>query len=67
MAGSVATLAVLWIFLQTLGFIGNSHSVGVYKLPKTFQNDLPVYSSEFSLFSFILCFRIYFTMADVVL
>ncbi|XP_051159599.1 peroxidase-like isoform X2 [Leptopilina boulardi] len=45
MAGSVATLAVLWIFLQTLGFIGNSHSVGVYKLPKTFQNDLPVYSN----------------------
>lgn len=45
MAGSVATLAVIWISLQTFGFIGNSHSVGIYKLPNTFQNDLHVYSN----------------------
>lgn len=45
MAGSVATLAVLWISLQTLGFIGNGDSIGVYKLANSFQNDFPATSN----------------------
>ncbi|XP_015434443.1 PREDICTED: peroxidase-like [Dufourea novaeangliae] len=44
MAGSVATLAVLWISLQTMGFLGNSHSIGAYKLPLSLQNYLASYT-----------------------
>ncbi|KAL6437081.1 hypothetical protein ACFW04_004997 [Cataglyphis niger] len=40
MAGSVATLAILWVSLQTLGFLGHSHSIGTYKLPESLQNYL---------------------------
>lgn len=44
MAGSVATLMVLWISLQTMGFLGNSHSIGAYKLPMSLQNYLASYT-----------------------
>ncbi|XP_076644739.1 peroxidase isoform X2 [Halictus rubicundus] len=44
MAGSVATLTVLWISLQTIGFLGNSHSIGAYKLPVSLQNYLASYT-----------------------
>lgn len=40
MAGSVATLAILWVSLQTLGFLGHSHSIGTYKVPESLQNYL---------------------------
>ncbi|XP_076162998.1 salivary peroxidase/catechol oxidase isoform X2 [Ptiloglossa arizonensis] len=48
MAGSVATLAILWISLQTMGFLGNSHSIGVYKLPVSLQNYLASYTGILS-------------------
>ncbi|XP_076681835.1 peroxidase isoform X2 [Andrena cerasifolii] len=48
MAGSVASLAILWIFLQTMGFLGNSHSIGAYKLPVTLQNYLASYTGILS-------------------
>lgn len=44
MAGSVATLAVLWISLQTMGFLGHSHSIGAYKLPISVQRYLTTYT-----------------------
>ncbi|XP_053983298.1 peroxidase-like isoform X3 [Hylaeus volcanicus] len=44
MAGSVATLAVLWISLQTMGFLGNSHTIVAYKLPVSLQNYLASYT-----------------------
>ncbi|XP_043257427.1 peroxidase-like isoform X1 [Colletes gigas] len=44
MAGSVVTLAVLWVSLQTMGFLGNSHSIGAYKLPVSLQNYLVSYA-----------------------
>ncbi|XP_012141528.2 salivary peroxidase/catechol oxidase isoform X2 [Megachile rotundata] len=44
MAGSVATLAILWVSLQTMGFLGNSHSIGAYKLPMSLQNYLASYT-----------------------
>lgn len=46
MAGSVATLTVLWISLQTIGFLGNSHSIGAYKLPMSLQNYLASYTGK---------------------
>ncbi|XP_031834130.1 salivary peroxidase/catechol oxidase isoform X3 [Nomia melanderi] len=48
MAGSVATLTILWISLQTMGFLGNSHSIGAYKLPMTLQNYLASYTGILS-------------------
>ncbi|XP_076294511.1 peroxidase isoform X2 [Lasioglossum baleicum] len=48
MAGSVATLTVLWISLQTMGFLGNSHSIGAYKLPMSLQNYLASYTGILS-------------------
>ncbi|CAK9811196.1 Pxd [Anthophora plagiata] len=48
MAGSVATLAILWISLQTMGFLGNSHSIGAYKLPASLQDYLASYSGILS-------------------
>ncbi|XP_017883255.1 peroxidase-like isoform X2 [Ceratina calcarata] len=44
MAGSVATLAILWVSLQAMGFLGNSHSIGAYKLPMSLQNYLASYT-----------------------
>ncbi|KMQ90863.1 peroxidase-like isoform x5 protein [Lasius niger] len=44
MAGSVATLAILWVSLQTMGFLGHSHSIGTYKLPESLQNYLASYT-----------------------
>ena len=38
MAGSVATLAVLWVFLQTMGFFGPQGSIGARELPFTLNN-----------------------------
>nr|XP_033333242.1 peroxidase-like isoform X3 [Megalopta genalis] len=48
MAGSVATLTILWISLQTMGFLGNSHSIGAYKLPASLQNYLASYTGILS-------------------
>ncbi|CAL7938603.1 unnamed protein product [Xylocopa violacea] len=48
MAGSVATLAILWVSLQTMGFLGNSHSIGAYKLPMSLQNYLASYTGILS-------------------
>ncbi|XP_017790614.1 PREDICTED: peroxidase-like isoform X1 [Habropoda laboriosa] len=48
MAGSVATLAILWVSLQTMGFLGSSHSIGAYKLPATLQNYLASYTGVLS-------------------
>ncbi|XP_076230763.1 peroxidase isoform X2 [Calliopsis andreniformis] len=48
MAGSVATIAILWVSLQTMGFLGNSHSIGAYKLPVTLQNYLTSYTGILS-------------------
>lgn len=48
MAGSVATLTVLWISLQTMGLLGNSHSIGAYKLPMSLQNYLASYTGILS-------------------
>ncbi|KAF3430719.1 hypothetical protein E2986_12643 [Frieseomelitta varia] len=44
MAGSVATLAILWVSLQTMGFLGTSHTIGAYKLPMSLQNYLASYT-----------------------
>lgn len=44
MAGSVATLAILWVSLQTMGLLGQSHTIGAYKLPVTLQNFLASYT-----------------------
>ncbi|XP_070162452.1 salivary peroxidase/catechol oxidase isoform X1 [Polyergus mexicanus] len=44
MAGSVAILAILWVSLQTLGFLGHSHSIGTYKVPESLQNYLTIES-----------------------
>ncbi|XP_071554291.1 salivary peroxidase/catechol oxidase isoform X4 [Temnothorax nylanderi] len=44
MAGSVATLAILWISLQTMGLLGHSHSIGTYRLPDSLQNYLASYT-----------------------
>lgn len=44
MAGSVATLAVLWVSLQTMGLLGRSHSMDAYKLPVSLQNYLASYT-----------------------
>ncbi|XP_017753123.1 PREDICTED: peroxidase-like isoform X3 [Eufriesea mexicana] len=44
MAGSVATLAILWVSLQTMGFLGSSHTIGAYKLPMSLQNYLASYT-----------------------
>ncbi|CAL1685408.1 unnamed protein product [Lasius platythorax] len=48
MAGSVATLAILWVSLQTMGFLGHSHSIGTYKLPESLQNYLASYTEPLS-------------------
>lgn len=48
MAGSVATLAILWVSLQTMGFLGNSHAIGAYKLPMSVQNYLASYTGRSS-------------------
>ncbi|XP_033319603.1 peroxidase-like isoform X1 [Bombus bifarius] len=48
MAGSVATLAILWVSLQTMGFLGNSHAIGAYKLPMSVQNYLASYTGILS-------------------
>ena len=41
MAGSIATLAVLWVFLQTTEFFGPQNAIGAFKLPFTLENYLP--------------------------
>lgn len=47
MAGSVATLAILWVSLQTMGLLGHSHSIGTYnKLPESLQNYLVSYTGK---------------------
>ncbi|KAJ8676076.1 hypothetical protein QAD02_011862 [Eretmocerus hayati] len=38
MAGSIATLAVLWVFLQTMGIFGPRNDIGAFKLPFTLEN-----------------------------
>ncbi|XP_006611344.1 peroxidase-like isoform X2 [Apis dorsata] len=48
MAGSVATLAILWVSLQTMGFLGNTHTIGAYKLPISLQNYLASYTGILS-------------------
>ncbi|KAK9306667.1 hypothetical protein QLX08_002745 [Tetragonisca angustula] len=48
MAGSVATLAILWVSLQTMGFLGTSHTIGAYKLPMSLQNYLASYTGILS-------------------
>ncbi|XP_003425663.1 peroxidase isoform X3 [Nasonia vitripennis] len=40
MAGSVCTLAVLCVFLQTMGFFGPQNTIGAFKLPFTLDNYL---------------------------
>ncbi|XP_011344830.1 peroxidase-like isoform X2 [Ooceraea biroi] len=44
MAGSVATLAILWVSLQTMGLLGHSHSIDANKLPSSLQNYLASYT-----------------------
>jgi hypothetical protein len=44
MAGSVATLAILWMSLQTMGLLGHSHSIDTYRLPESQQNYLASYT-----------------------
>lgn len=56
MAGSVATLAILWVSLQTMGFLGNSHAIGAYKLPMSVQNYLASYTGRSSTVFFYLLF-----------
>lgn len=52
MAGSVATLAILWVSLQTMGFLGSSHTIGAYKLPMSLQNYLASYTGKSPVFFF---------------
>ncbi|XP_011161795.1 peroxidase isoform X2 [Solenopsis invicta] len=44
MAGSIATLAILWVSLQTMGLLGHSHSIDTYKLPESLHNYLASYT-----------------------
>ncbi|XP_015600667.1 peroxidase isoform X3 [Cephus cinctus] len=44
MAGSVATLAVLWISLQTMGFLGQTGSITASKIPISIQTYLATYT-----------------------
>lgn len=53
MAGSVATLAILWVSLQTMGLLGHSHSIGTYKLPESLQNYLASYTGKCLLLGFM--------------
>lgn len=46
MAGSIATLAILWVSLQTMGLLGHSYSIGTYKLPDSLQNYLASYTGK---------------------
>jgi len=46
MAGSIATLAILWVSLQTMGLLGHSHSIGTYNLPESLQNYLASYTGK---------------------
>ncbi|KAK2585039.1 hypothetical protein KPH14_008560 [Odynerus spinipes] len=48
MAGSVATLAILWVSLQTMGLLGRSQSMDGYKLPVPLQNYLTSYTDTAS-------------------
>ncbi|XP_011136255.1 peroxidase isoform X3 [Harpegnathos saltator] len=49
MAGSIATLAILWVSLQTMGLLGHSHSIGTSKLPPaSLQNYLATYNGIIS-------------------
>lgn len=50
MAGSVATLAILWVSLQSMGLLGYSNSMEAYKLPMSLQNYLASYTGEYILF-----------------
>lgn len=45
MAGSIATLAILWVSLQTIGLLGHSHSISTSKLP-SLQNYLTSYNGK---------------------
>ena len=47
MAGSVATLAILWMSLQTMGLLSHSHSISTYKLPESLQNYLASYTGKY--------------------
>lgn len=49
MAGSIATLAILWVSLQTMGFLGHSHSIGTHKLPESLQTYLASYTGKYLL------------------
>lgn len=40
MAGSIATIVALWISLQSMGFLGQTNTIGAHKLPVTVQNYL---------------------------
>jgi peroxidase len=44
MAVSVATLAIFWVSLQTMGLLGHSHSIGTSMLPVALQNHLASYN-----------------------
>ncbi|XP_033217357.1 peroxidase-like isoform X2 [Belonocnema kinseyi] len=46
MAGSVAIMAVIWLCIQSLGFLGTGNSLGAYTLKTTFQNEVPVHPSS---------------------
>ncbi|XP_047347771.1 peroxidase-like isoform X2 [Vespa velutina] len=48
MAGSVATLAILWVSLQSMGLLGYSNSMEAYKLPISLQNYLASYTDIFT-------------------
>nr|XP_050849210.1 peroxidase-like isoform X3 [Vespula vulgaris] len=48
MAGSVATLAILWVSLQSMGLLGYSNSMEAYKLPMSLQNYLASYTDIFT-------------------
>ncbi|XP_014616357.1 PREDICTED: peroxidase-like isoform X1 [Polistes canadensis] len=48
MAGSVATLAILWISLQSMGLLSYSNSMETYKLPVSLQNYLTSYTDFFT-------------------
>ncbi|XP_011872587.1 PREDICTED: peroxidase-like isoform X1 [Vollenhovia emeryi] len=48
MAGSVATLAILWVSLQSMGLLGHSHSIGTYQLPESLHNYLASYTESLS-------------------
>ncbi|KAI4474565.1 hypothetical protein M0802_015553 [Mischocyttarus mexicanus] len=53
MAGSVATLAILWISLQSMGLLSYTKSMEAYKLPVSLQNYLTSYTGKYFLFFYL--------------